>query len=826
MDRVDPPDDSTWPSTGPGAAPEPPPVERRASASPGGPIERVIGEHYELREELGRGSMGVVHRAVDRRSGREVAVKLVKDPDEHPERLERFRREALVMAALVHPGILHVLDAGLRPRPYMVTELVSGARTFAEVHSELTRRARVELLRDAARALGFAHARGVVHRDVKPSNLLIDATGQLKVADFGLAGIAGFQPLTRTGSLVGTPLYMSPEQIQGRNREVGPASDVWGIGVALYGTLTNRLPFEGPEFSSLSRSICAARPTPPRAIDPTVAPALERVCLRALRASPARRYADGEALARAIDDALARPDSSPERAWAPLVAGGLAALGVAVWALWPPSAAPPRAPSSATTPPAPSDVVQAVEPPAVVATASTASVDTLAALRAGADRGEAEAMARLGAALTATDPLQSALWLERAAHAGHAGAMYDLALQVERGQGVDVASREAFAWYRRAADLGEPRALSRLGDALRRGLAPVGIARDEAGAVALYRRAAEAGHPPAMNNLGSCYAVGQGVRRDPTEARAWFQRGADAGHAFAMKNLGQLLLHGEGGAKDVAGGLAWTRRSAEAGCAEAMVALGLALLEGAVVERDDRAAAAWAKLAAEAEDPAGMYLYGVCLARGRGVAADPVGAAGWYRRAAERGHAAAMTNYAAALDAGHVPGSERDAAHAWLERAASAGDPGGMVNLGVHLILAHEDHAAAAPWYLRAAEAGQLEGMTNLAGMLRHGLGVPQDLAAAVRWYVRAAEAGSADGMYWLALMLEGGEGVVRDGAAARTLLRRAADAGHPRAMVHLATLLQGDGDPAAARAWLEKAAAAGDVAAREALEALSTGSD
>jgi hypothetical protein len=288
----------------------------------------VIAGRYRVVGPLGQGAMGVVVRAHDPGAGRDVAIKLLTAAG--PGRAERLRREAQLAARLDHPGIVRVHDAGEADgAPFVVFELVEGARTLRAAWAELDARGRAGLLRDAGRALGHAHARGVVHRDVKPDNILVDAAGRARVTDFGLATAAGVDPLTRSGAVLGTPLALSPEQVRGG--AAGPASDVWALGVALYEALTDRPPFEGDTLLELTGAILACSPAPPRAARPTVPASLEAVCLGALRLAPADRFPDGEAFAAALDRALAGRARDPVRALA-LLAGLAVALGAAALA--------------------------------------------------------------------------------------------------------------------------------------------------------------------------------------------------------------------------------------------------------------------------------------------------------------------------------------------------------------------------------------------------------------------------------------------------------------------------------------------------------------
>ncbi|MGE0713116.1 MAG: bifunctional serine/threonine-protein kinase/formylglycine-generating enzyme family protein [Planctomycetota bacterium] len=306
---------------------------------------------YRLEALLGQGAMGAVYRATDGRVGRAVALKLPLAKAESKVR-ERLQREGLAAASLDHPHVLKVHDLGCTPEGqwYLAYELVEGARSFEDAALELPLRRRVELVRDAAQGLGHAHARGVVHRDVKADNLLLDAAGRLRVADFGLAKLSDVERLTQSGAVVGTPRTMSPEQATGELAAVGPASDVWSLGVVLYWALSGgSYPFGGSNLIELMARICHARP-PKLADTPR---ALEAVCLRALERDPAARYPDGAALAADLDAWLeGRVAPSPTRRLVPAALGLLSALALGAAALWaglrdapPPPASPSPSPS-------------------------------------------------------------------------------------------------------------------------------------------------------------------------------------------------------------------------------------------------------------------------------------------------------------------------------------------------------------------------------------------------------------------------------------------------------------------------------------------------
>jgi serine/threonine-protein kinase len=295
-----------------------------------------LQRRFELRGELGRGATAVVFRALERATGREVALKVAEGALD-AKRQARFEREGELTARLEHPGIVTVHAAGqVGGRPWIAYEMVTGAGTLGAAMLGADLRRRVELLRDVARALGHAHALGVVHRDVKPDNVLVDEAGRVRVADFGLAGAVNLERLTQTGAMIGTPSYMAPEQYEGRREEIGPATDVWALGVMLYEALSGELPFQGTSLLALGAEITEARPTPPSKVaENTVPVGLETLALRCLQADARERPPHGEAFATALDGWL-RGEGTGVEPVAPgwlrwlVVAGAVAALVVAV----------------------------------------------------------------------------------------------------------------------------------------------------------------------------------------------------------------------------------------------------------------------------------------------------------------------------------------------------------------------------------------------------------------------------------------------------------------------------------------------------------------
>ncbi|MGE0706425.1 MAG: protein kinase [Planctomycetota bacterium] len=286
----------------------------------------LLGGRFRLEAELARGGFGAVFAARDELSGDEVVVKLLlRAACERA--LARFLREGELARRLHHPGIVPLRACGAGPggQPFLAYERVQGA-ALDEAWRGWEARRRVRCLVEVARALGAAHAQGVVHRDVKPENILVDAAGHPRLIDFGIALVTSDERLTQTGGVLGTPAYMSPEQLGGRGQELGPSADVWAVGVLLHQALSDALPFEGASYAELAVAIVGARPAPLPAAAVRELPGAPELLARLLAKDPAARPADGEVLAAALLALLGDRDGGRGRArHAPALLG--AALG-------------------------------------------------------------------------------------------------------------------------------------------------------------------------------------------------------------------------------------------------------------------------------------------------------------------------------------------------------------------------------------------------------------------------------------------------------------------------------------------------------------------
>jgi serine/threonine protein kinase len=255
--------------------------ERRPSPSGA----RTVGP-YELLGEIGRGSMSVVYRARHRDTGAVVALKVLKESDTpNPSFLKRFQQEAHAASRLSHPNIVPVLDSGERDGSYFIAMAVVEGVTLdrAMTTSRLSIRQFVEVLEQVAQAVHHAHQHGIIHRDLKPANIIVDAAGRPHVSDFGLAKTDHLEKAaTHGGGKIGTPYYMSPEQVMGDVPGTDARSDIYALGVMLYEALTGKVPFPGSSVVQVYLGILNGVPVAPSTLNPRTPRELEAICLRAL----------------------------------------------------------------------------------------------------------------------------------------------------------------------------------------------------------------------------------------------------------------------------------------------------------------------------------------------------------------------------------------------------------------------------------------------------------------------------------------------------------------------------------------------------------------
>jgi serine/threonine protein kinase len=285
---------------------------------------RYLGD-YELLEELGRGGMGVVYKARQVSLNRVVAVKMILGGVlANPAAIRRFHAEAEAAAGLDHPGIVPVFEVGQHGgQHYFSMSYINGQSLSQRIaESPLLPREAARIMVQVAEAVEYAHGQKVIHRDLKPGNILLDRSGQPRVTDFGLAKrLDQDSSLTVSGTLVGTPSYMPPEQATGQGKRVDARSDVYSLGATLYAMLSGRPPFQADNWSDTCLQVVHQEPIPLRRLNPKLPRDLETICRKCLEKAPGRRYASVQEFAAELGRYLrgvpihARHISRPERLW-------------------------------------------------------------------------------------------------------------------------------------------------------------------------------------------------------------------------------------------------------------------------------------------------------------------------------------------------------------------------------------------------------------------------------------------------------------------------------------------------------------------------------
>jgi tetratricopeptide (TPR) repeat protein len=316
---------STPPAAASVAAPVFPALGERIGGSNESGADRVVAPGYEIVAELGRGGMGVVYLARQCSLNRQAAVKMIlAGPHAHPTARARFRTEAEAVARLSHPNIVQIYEVSEHDgKPFLALEYVAGGSLAQQAAgTPQPEREAARLLETLARAVHYTHQRGILHRDLKPTNILLTADGTPKITDFGLAKVldADTGP-TRTETWLGTPSYMAPEQAAADPKKVGASADVYSLGAILYELLTGRPPFQGTTALTTLEQVRTHEPVPPRLWRTAISRDLETICLKCLEKEPGKRYSSAEALADDLRRFLqgepiqARPVALWQRLW-------------------------------------------------------------------------------------------------------------------------------------------------------------------------------------------------------------------------------------------------------------------------------------------------------------------------------------------------------------------------------------------------------------------------------------------------------------------------------------------------------------------------------
>ncbi len=634
-------------------------------------MKKMIGQ-YEIGELLGEGGIGQVHAAFDTVLQREVAMKSLR-----PEVLsdanfvERFRAEATSLARLNHPNITTIYS--LIPdgnNLYMVMERVRGHTLddiLKERNAPIETRESLAITAQAADGLAYAHSMGVIHRDIKPSNLMIAENGVLKIMDFGIARVRGSQRLTRSGSIVGTLAYMSPEQLRGE--EGDESCDLYSLAIVLYEMLSGAPPFSATSEYDLMQAQINQRPDRLIPRVPGLAPQVENALMKALSKKPAQRFPSTRAFSDALGASQLRMDapkilhndtrlletpafpikvapaqpslwdrlmalpaailpwwdklSSDVRA-AALGAGAALVVGIVVvgFMFFSSSSAPPRPAVVATAKPA--------APPArapIVATALTPGSRPAAPAAGATAAGNSPAAAPLGS-------LDDVI---AAANRGDPAAQNALGLKYAAGEdGLARDDIKAVEWYQKAAQQGFAKAETNLGDMYFYGRGGLDKSYDQA--LSWYLKAAQQDFPDAQYRLGYMYEEGLGAAKDVQRAVKLYRSAASEGYPDAENLLGILLATGSDGVpQDDAEAVVWYRKAADHGLAKAQKNLGDMYFFGRGVDKDYQQAITWYGKAADQQFADAQYRLGFMTEKGFGTQQSDQTAVDLYQKASHNG---------------------------------------------------------------------------------------------------------------------------------------------------------------------------------------------
>lgn len=725
---------------------------------------RIIGR-YAIKRLLGEGAFGKVYHAHDPQLDRDVAIKMLRaETLKSPQAVERFQREARAAAKMLHPRIVPVYDAGQHGKSQFIAQAyIEGSTLDCHIPERgMEPRRAVEIALQLLDALGYAHQMGILHRDVKPVNIMLAAGDQAYLMDFGLAKLVEGDAarLTQEGAVVGTPAYMAPEQALGNDAAIGPGTDLYSVGVVLYQLLTGRLPFEGPQISLMYNVVHTPAPAPTR-FRPELDTFLSQVILKALAKEPAQRFATAEEFRQALkawmnrqptlplaEDTLpiVQPGRPPTKRlppaasksesrprWLPWLALILVCgVGVAIWVAWPGPKPLPTQPSLFAA-----------------ATSTLPSAPTLPT----APEGEPTRPTESRSVPTRSTPVRSTPTANRLP------------------TGTTVAQVE----------VPELRRLLLQAKLIRPYLEKQAPER-----LTYWRERAEGGDADAQWVLG-LYLYTDRDEKTVAESFPWFEKAAAQGHEFATYYVYLCHLNGTGTRESSSQALSWLRRAVDRGGFQAQNAFALRFWNGTDGDTDRKSAMVWWEKAAAQDFVVAKTNWAIgFLLGGREVTQDPRRAVALLQQAVGVGYANAQYELAMCYRDG-TGGLKVDLPEAFslAERAAKQGHPEAMALCGDLLLKEEgkpEKEKEAVNWYQKSADAGSADGFHGLGFCWQRGLGVEgKDPKKAVGYFREAIRRNKYHNraLYELGRCYELALGVNEDLEMAEDYYRRAAEGGH-----------------------------------------------
>ena len=647
---------------------------------------------YRITGKLGAGGMGVVYLAEDTVLGRRVALKTVRllegaDPNSKQDLTERFLREARIVAQMDHPGIVAVFDFGHEGETaYLVLEYVAGSNLANRLDQlpKLDRASGARVLREAASALDYAHKRGVVHRDVKPANLLLTEDGRVKVADFGIAKLSGSTTMTATGMLMGTVEYMSPEQIRGET--VDGRSDQYSLAVVAYQLVTGQRPFQADSTITLAHMIVYEQPTPASAANqvPPVTLNVDRVLARALDKRPAARYATCSDFMQELELAWVGVAPPVASTGAPTITS--ASVETAPMEMPPAARSVPPHPTPSVPAPAPSVPAPAHAPPPLPVPVPATTVRSMkwiwvaAAVFLVVMVVGAVALIKLGPSLLRSllpASNESVASSQPSVNPPKTGPQTSPPATAQQPTQSGAAPPQPLAATTPPSSLPVRRSASPAEQKVERDEASNASAKSAGSqlpASALEKKAA-AGDIRTMVQTGDAFAAGRGGTPDYAKARQWYERAAAKGDAGAMARIGDLHLKGLGMPRDYVLARSWYEQAAAKDFREAMDRLGELYYQGLGVPKDYAAAKQWYEKAAQRGFPLAFIHLARLYRYGNGVTQDCDVARNWYEEAAGENNNSAMLMLGDLYSEGCIGfRDDREKAREWYTKAAEAGN--------------------------------------------------------------------------------------------------------------------------------------------------------